>query len=66
MIEFLNDDGPRDVYFHSETSTLITSKYHFTVWGCGQENEDERCDDIRNGNFCWRDMYYVMFSGLNS
>ena len=65
-IDFLNDDGPRDVYFHSEVSTVITSEYHFTEWGCGQKDEDERCDDIRKGNFYWSDKYTIIFGGLNS
>ena len=65
-IDFLNDDGPRDVYFHSEVSTAITSEYHFTEGGCGQKDEDERCDDIRKGDFYWSDKYTIIFSGLNS
>ena len=66
VIAFLNDDGPRDVFFHSEVSTVIASEYHFTEWGCGRKDEDERCDDIRKGDFCLRDKYTIIFSGLNS
>ena len=62
-IRFTNDNGPRDVHFHSDEQTSIASEYHFKIWNCGLSSEDAECDMVRNGILAWGGTYTIKFNG---
>jgi len=60
-IEFLNDNGPNDVYFVSEepAMNIIRDTDVWSTWECGSESEDPRCDWVRSGDFAWAGHYLI-------
>merc|ERR1719285_420528 len=61
-IDFTNDDGPnRDIDFESNFETSIIAEGWWSNWNCDSENEDWRCQNVRDGRFAWGSKYLITF-----
>lgn len=47
-VHFHNDNGPRICHMSTSLPTVVDYE-RFGVWNCGSDNEDERCQDTRDG-----------------
>ena len=69
-IEFTNDGGSGDtdknVYFRSDQITEIEgpTKNWEANWNCGSEEENYRCNRVRNGNLKWGGEYVITLGKL--
>ena len=73
IINFKNDNGNRDVFFHSNWATIIKgpisgirASHSWNLWNpiCGSLNENSRCGKVRNGVFAWNGTYEIKFDGM--
>merc|ERR1712003_389092 len=55
-IEFLNDNGVRDVFFLNK-GWDITHPENWDGWACGSSSPNERCEKVKNGELAWRGVY---------
>eukprot|EP00493_Phyllostaurus_siculus_P004655 UN04676 len=61
-IEFTNDDGfNRDIDFESNFETNIIAHQLWSNWDCDSDNENFRCQIVRNGRFNWDAIYLITF-----
>ena len=73
IINFKNDNGNRDVFFHSNGAAIIKgpisgirASHSWNLWNpqCGSLNENSRCGKVRNGVFAWNGTYEIKFDGM--
>ena len=63
-INFVNDDLDRnDVFFVTNEEAEISLPSEFVKWKCGSNNENHRCDSVRDGLFKWGGTYEILFVG---
>ena len=61
-IDFTNDDGTdRDIDFESNFETNIIAEQRWSNWDCDSDNENWRCQTVRNGRFAWDATYLITF-----
>eukprot|EP00493_Phyllostaurus_siculus_P004660 UN04681 len=61
-IEFTNDDGfDREIDFESNFETNIIAQQQWSNWDCDSDNENLRCQIVRNGRFAWDATYLITF-----
>ena len=63
LIIFTNENGLRDIFFHSNVTTTIKS-LRFNEWKCGSSAEKPECEKVRNGEFFQSDTYTITFGGI--
>ena len=56
-INYLNDKGPGYDVNLRDASDFDISCYSFKNWNCGNKEENERCQWVRNGWFLWTTQY---------
>ena len=56
----LYGDAGGDVYFREAEHFAIEYPRKWNIWSCRYKNEDQqRCSDVRKGNFYWGGSYLV-------
>ena len=61
-IEFMNDNGPRDVFFKSSIPHNVWHEGLFRYHKCGTKKENPNiCVSVRNGVLAWQGQYVYLF-----
>ena len=66
----MDDREDRNVFFKSDMQTDIqgpvgNSQDNVDGWNCGSNEENVRCNMVRNGKFQWSGTYLISFGSFN-